>query len=196
MAQIKNFRDYEASPIDINNSDDIIELINNIVGLKIKNGYFKRWSREALLSEGWIQVQKLKETWDPSKGASFNQYCYMFLPSRISDGMQSFEEGMNRSTRDGTELKRWIHRACQFDDNPELDHQNPANGAYTEDTFAQHRETIVDRITGCPSLLDDERLIVDLIGRGTTMKAIGKILGVTESRVSQRCKMIRSKINE
>jgi len=196
MAQIKNFRDYEVNPIDINNSDDIIELINNIVGLKVKTGYFRRWSREALLSEGWIQIQSLKETWDPSKGVSFNQYCYMFLPSRISDGMQSFEEGMHRSTRNGTKNKKWIHRSCQFDDNPEREHQNPANGAYTEDTFAQHEETIVDRVLNHPSLTEAERTVVYMIGRGTTMKAVGAAMGVTESRISQRCKMIRSKINE
>ena len=55
------FRDYEINPIDISNDNDLIELINNIVGLKIRSGYFKRWSKQALLSEGWIQILSLKE---------------------------------------------------------------------------------------------------------------------------------------
>jgi hypothetical protein len=67
------FRNYETNPIDMNNADDLIELINNIIGTKINQGYFKRWSKESLLSEGWIQIQPLIKNWDKSKGVSFNK---------------------------------------------------------------------------------------------------------------------------
>ena len=187
------FRNYETNPLDLNNNDDLIELINNIIGTKINQGYFKRWSRDSLLSEGWIQLQSLLETWDESKGVPFNIYCYMYLPTRISDGMQSFEEGMSKN-KPGSEV-RFVHRAWQFDES-ENSHANPANGASCEDTFAQHKETIVERVLNHPSLTEAERTVVDMLGRGTTMKAVGAAMGVTESRISQRCKLIRSKINE
>ena len=187
------FRNYETDPIDMNNNDDLIELINNIIGTKINQGYFRRWSKDALLSEGWIQIQSLIETWDKSKGVAFNKYCYLYLPSRISDGMQGFEEGMAKN-KPGSEF-RYAHRAWQFDEYEDA-HTNPANGASCEDTFAQHKDTIVDRVLNHPSLTEAERTVVDMIGRGTTMKAIGAAMGVTEARISQRCKLIRSKINE
>ncbi len=187
------FRDYEINPIDISNDNDLIELINNIVGLKIRSGYFKRWSKQALLSEGWIQILSLKEKFNPSKNVPFNKYAYMYLPVRISDGMAGFEEGMGKFVPGSN--RRWTHRAHQFPEDS-FYHSNPAYSACIEDTFAQHKETIEDRVDNCLGLNQEERLIVSLIGKGTTMKAIGQALGVTESRVSQRCKIIRRKINE
>ena len=192
MVQTK-FRDYESQPIDMADSDELILLIKNIIMLKIKQGYFRRWPMEALLSEGWIQIQNLIKSWDETKGVSFNKYCYLFLPTRISDGMSSFEEGMIKGPASGS--SRYVHKYYQFAES-EQEHSNPANGASYENTFAQHKETIVDRVLNHPSLTEIERKVVDMIGRGTTMKAIGASIGVTESRISQICKLIRSKVNE
>ena len=190
---LNDFRNYETDPIDIDNNDDLIELIVNVIGTKINRGYFKRWSKDALLSEGWIQIQSLRKSWNADKGVPFNKYCFMYLPTRISDGMFGFEEGMAKGLTGSA--TRFTHRAWQFEEH-ENEHANPANGACCDDAFAQHKETIVDRCLNHPSLTETERTIVDMVGRGIPMKAIGAAMSVTESRISQRCKMIRSKINE
>ena len=93
MAQI---RDFEKNPVDINNPEDVYYLVKVVVSSKIKKSFFKRWSFDALVSEGWIQIQILIKSYDPSSNVPFDRYCFKYLGGRISDGMSSFEEGMVR----------------------------------------------------------------------------------------------------
>ena len=169
-------------------NNDLITLVEIVIASKIKKGFFSRWSKESLLSEGWIQIEKLKKTWQKELNVSFSHYVFMYLGNRIFDGMSSFEEGMSRLKTKSD--KRWTHRALQFQET-----SNECNNAFTEDVFAQHKETIFDRLNAC-GLTEREKNIVHSLARGIPMKTIGNHLGISESRVCQCTKEIRRLINE
>ena len=188
------FRDYEKNPIDIANENDLVELIQIIVGQKLKSNYFNRWSKEALLSEGWIQIQNLLKSWDESKGVPFTKYCFLYLGGRISDGMRSFEEGMHRNW-EGKEEGRYIHKMQQFAES-DIPHSNECNGASECNNPLDSKETFREQIVNKPSITKHERFIVNQIAQGTTMKTIGVMMDISESMVSRKCRYIRSKINE
>lgn len=189
MAQIKGFRDYESDPIDMDNSDDLIQLLDFVIGAKVNKGHFRKYSREALMSEGWIQLQKLKDSWDPSKGVPFTKYVFKFLGGRISDGMQTFEDGKYRNKDEGS---RYLSRVHQFPESDLFAHMNECGGASVDPSELSFKEELLS--TG--GLDKTQREIIEGIASGFTMKQIGIRQGVCESMISRRVKEIRSIINE
>ena len=126
MEQIK--RDLKTHPIDPSNEEDLLLMIRLVLRNACRRGYFKRWDYGLLLSEGWIQILKLKKSYDPEKNSSFSSHCFAYLPSRISDGMSLFEEGMKAPLRRRTikSEHRWVHRTSQ------LDHEGNTRGELNE----------------------------------------------------------------
>lgn len=176
----KTTADREFNP---KNQEDLYDIVYLIVVHKSKQGYFKRWQKQALISEGWEQIQGLAKRWDDTKGVSFLTYCWMYLPCRISDGMRGFEEGMKR-TKKGKH--RFAFKVWQ-------DKNDAWNIQLADTTVEPNSEiSIIDEMMAL-DLTEKETEVLHLIVRGNKFKDVAVALGVSGARISQLIKAMGKK---
>ena len=147
---------------------------------------------------------KLIEEYDPTRGASFKTYSGRRLNGAMMDALRA---------------RDWVPRSDRLRQKSDLDHRIVAmfrlhqvrNPIETEDPVeqldhsflppAKRQTTDGDRdrwwLDACRGLVKTDRLILLMYYRlDLTMSQIGANLGISESRVSQRMKLIMTRLRE
>ncbi len=139
-----------------------------------------------LVSEGTLGLINALELWDPEKGAKFSTYAGIRIRGQMLDAHRKSFLHSRTDQRQGLPFPKYVHLdAASYEDDEELFHDLVPGKFLSEQDLINRLDVTLVWEKMWHRLRAGEKKTVKLIRSGMTQVEASRVLGVTESRVSQ-----------